>query len=130
MAGRAEGLAIKALFSPTKGDPPPQVKKKKNTSPTPKNAPSPDQKEKTPPKKLPSPEKEEKLPPQKGGDKNEKENSWTAPPKIQVDVDDLLQRAKAISSEVQEHGLMFNLEEVRQDQKKRTVSVFLVDKRS
>ena len=58
------------------------------------------------------------------------ENSWTAPPKIQVDVDDLLQRAKAISSEVQEHGLMFNLEEVRQDQKKRTVSVFVVDKRS
>ena len=34
------------------------------------------------------------------------------------------------SSEVQEHGLMFNLEEVRQDQKKRTVSVFVVDKRS
>ena len=128
MAGRAEGSAIKALFSPSKGDPPPQVKKKKNTSPAPKNAPSPDQKEKTPPKKSPSPEKEEKSSPQKGGDK--KENSWTAPPKIQVDVDDLLQRAKAISSEIQEHGLMFNLEEVRQDQIKRTVSVFLVDKRS
>ena len=127
MAGRAEGSATKALFSPTKGDPPPQVKKK-NISPNPKKAPPPDQKEKTPPKKLPSPEKEEKSSPQKGGDKNE--NSWTAPPKIQVDVDDLLQRAKAISSEVQEHGLMFNLEEVRQDQKKRTVSVFLVDKRS
>ena len=41
---------------------------------------------------------------------------------------DLLQRAKAISSQVQEHGLMFNLDEVRLDQKKRTVSV--VDKRS
>ena len=79
MAGRAEGSAIKALFSPSKGDPPPQVKKKKNTSPAPKNAPSPDQKEKTPPKKLPSPEKEEKSSPQKGGDK--KENSWTAPRK-------------------------------------------------
>ena len=51
-------------------------------------------------------------------EKEKQENSWTAPPKIQVDVDDLLQRAKAISSEVQEHGLMFNLEEVRQDQKK------------
>ena len=31
---------------------------------------------------------------------------------------------------MQEHGLLFNLEEVRQDQKKRTVSVFVVDKRS
>ena len=79
MAGRAEGSATKALFSPTKGDPPPQVKKK-NISPNPKKAPPPDQKEKTPPQKLPSPEKEEKSSPQKGGDKNEKENSWTAPP--------------------------------------------------
>ena len=43
---------------------------------------------------------------------------------------DLLQRARAISSQVQEHGLMFNLEEVRLDQKKRMVSVFVVDKRS
>ena len=34
------------------------------------------------------------------------------------------------SSQVQEHGLMFNLEEVRLDKKKRTVSVFVVDKRS
>ena len=58
------------------------------------------------------------------------ENIWKAPLKIQVDVDDLLQRAKAISSQVQEHDLMFNLEEVRQNQKKRTVSVFVVDKRS
>ena len=68
------------------------------------------------------------------GDKNDQkeggENIWKAPPKIQVDVADLLQRAKAISSQVQEHGLMFNLEEVRLDQKKRTVSVFVVDKRS
>ena len=31
---------------------------------------------------------------------------------------------------MQEHGLLFNLEEVRLDQKKRTVSVFVVDKRS
>ena len=59
--------------------------------------------------------------------KNMSENIWKAP-KIQVDVDNLLQRAKAISSQVQEHGLMFHLDEVRQDQKKRTVSV--VDKRS
>ena len=63
-------------------------------------------------------------------EKEKIENSWTVPPKIQVDVDDLLQRAKAISSEVQEHRLMFSLEEKRQDQKKRTVSVFVVDKRS
>ena len=56
MAGRADGSAKKALFSPTKGDPPPQVKKKKE-SPTPKNAPPPDQKEKTPPKKSTSPDK-------------------------------------------------------------------------
>ena len=29
---------------------------------------------------------------------------------------------------MQEHGLLFNLQEVRQDQKKRTVSVFVMDK--
>ena len=34
-----------------------------------------------------------------------------------------------ISSQVQEHGLMPNLKEVRQDQKKRIVSDFIVDKR-
>ena len=83
-------------------------------------------KEKSPLKKLPSPDKNapttDKSPLGKNAPEKEKEkqeNSWTAPPKIQVDVDDLLQRAKAISSEVQEHGLMFNLEEVRQDQKKK-----------
>ena len=104
-------------------------KKNKNKSPTSQNAPPPDQKEKTPPQKLPSPEKNDIN--DKTPNQNEKsENSWTAPLKIQVDVDDLLQRAKAISSEVQEHGLMFNLKEVRQDQKKRTVSVIVVDKRS
>ena len=76
-----------------------------------------------PSNKPPSPDKKSQS--IKENEKEEKsENSWTAPPKIQVDVDDLLQRAKAISSEVQEHGLMFNLEEVREDQKKRTVSVF------
>ena len=53
------------------------------------------------------------------------ENVWKTPPKIQVDVYDSLQRARAISSQVLEYGLMFNLEEVRQDQKKRTVSVLL-----
>ena len=58
------------------------------------------------------------------------ENIWKAPPKIQFDVVDLLLKARAISSQVQEHGLLFNLEEVRLDQKKRTVSVFVVDKRS
>ena len=131
MAGRPDGSAIKALFSPVKGDPPPQVKKGKKESPCDKSAPPPpdqnqqQKKEKSPPKKQPSPNKDEKV-----EDKEKNENSWTAPPKIQVDVDDLLQRAKAISSEIQEHGLMFNLEEVRQDQIKRTVSVFLVDKRS
>ena len=130
MAGRPDGSAIKALFSPVKGDPPPQVKKGKKESPCDKSAPPPpdqkqqQKKEKSPPKKQPSPDKDEKV------EKEINENSWTAPPKIQVDVDDLLQRARAISSEIQEHGLMFNLEEVRQDQKKRTVSVFVVDKRS
>ena len=91
--------------------------------------PPPDQtqkKEKSPPKKLPSPDKNEKE--KVVGEKNE--NSWTAPPKIQVDVDDLLLRAKAISSEIQVHGLIFNLEEVRHYQKKRTVSVFAADKLS
>ena len=134
MAGRSDSSAIKALFSPNKGDPPTQVKNK-NKSPSSKNAPPPDQKEKSLFKKLLSPDKNapttEKSPASKNAKEKEKEkpeNSWTAPPKIQVDVDDLLQRAKAISSEVQEHGLMFNLEEVRQDQKKRTVSVFDVDK--
>ena len=88
MAGRSDGSAIKALFSPIKGDPPPPQVKKKKESPIEKNAPSPDQKGKTPQKKSPSPEK-------KSPDEKEKENSWTAPPpKIQVDVDGLLQRAK------------------------------------
>ena len=99
--------------------------KNKNKSPCEKYAPPPDQKEKSPSsEKLSSPDKNA---PTNSPSKNEKEiekekieNSWTAPPKIQVDVDDLLQRAKAISSEVQEHGLMFNLEEVRQDQKKKS----------
>ena len=58
------------------------------------------------------------------------ENVWKASPKIQVDIDNLLPRARAISSQVQECGLMFNLEEVRQDQKNRMVSVFVVDKGS
>ena len=123
MAGRSDGSAIKALFSPNKGDPPHQ--KEKNKSPSPKNAPPPDQKEKSPQKKLSIPDKNvpptdkslAKNAPEK--EKEKKENSWTVPPKIQVDVDDLLHRAKAISSEVQEHGLMFNLEEVKQDQKKK-----------
>ena len=56
-------------------------------------------------------------------------NVWKAPPKIQVNVEDLLQWVKAISSDVQEHELMFNLKEAKNDQKKRTVSVFVVDKR-
>ena len=74
--------------------------------------------------------KEGSPPKEKNDQKEGGENIWKAPPKIQVDVADLLQREKAISSQVQEHGLMFNLEEVRLDQKKRTVSVFVVDKRS
>ena len=147
MAGRSDGLAIKALFSLSKGDPPPQ--KKKNKSASPKNAPPPDQKEKSPSPhqnqsgKLPSPNKnapspghnansptdqnmkstpkEINSPPSLDKKENESENIWKAPPKLQVDIDDLLQRARAISSQVQEHGLIFNLEEVRQDQKKRTV---------
>ena len=59
-------------------------------------------------------------------------NVWQAPPiqNIYVDVEDLLQRAKAISSDVLDKSLVFILEEVKQDQKKRTVSVFVVDKRS
>ena len=132
MAGRSDGSAIKALFSPNKGDPPPPQVKNKNKSPcVEKNAPPPDQKEKSASsEKLPPPEKN--APTNSPSSKNEKEiekekneNSWTAPPKIQVDVDDLLERAKAISSEVQEHGLMFNLEEVRQDQKKKKNGVCL-----
>ena len=89
-------------------------------SPLVKNTPAPNQNSKSP-NSTPIPQ-----------DQNVKttENSWTAPPKIQVNVDDLLQRAKAISSDTQEHSLMFSLEEVRQDQKKITVSVFVVDKRS
>ena len=67
MAGRAEGSATKALFSPTKGDPPPQVKKK-NISPNPKKATPPDQKEKTPPQKITFPRKGRKIiSPKRGG---------------------------------------------------------------
>ena len=76
---------------PTKNAPPPDHNVK---SPLVKNTPAPDQNSKSP-NSTPIPQ-----------DQNVKttENSWTAPPKIQVDVDDLLQRAKAISSEVQKHG--------------------------
>ena len=157
MAGRSDGSAIKALFPPSKGDPPTLSKKKKTKSPSPKNDPPPDENSVpvSPPKNTPPPENERKSPsPHKNtptSDQNEKkssplkegsppkekndqkeggENIWKAPPKIQVDVADLLQRAKAISSQVQEHGRIINLEEVRLDQKKRTVSVFVVDKRS
>ena len=50
MAGRSDGSAIKALFSPNKGDPPPP--EKENKSPSPQNAPPPDQKEKSPQKTI------------------------------------------------------------------------------
>ena len=158
MASRSDGSAIKALFPPSKGDPPTLSKKKKFKSPSSKNDPPPDENSVplSPPKNTPPPEKERKSPsphknapppdqnknnkkssplkegspPSKNDQKEGGENIWKAPPKIQVDVADLLQRARAISSQVQEHGLMFNLEEVRLDQKKRTVSVFVVDKRS
>ena len=107
---------------PPKNTPPPE-KDRKSPSPH-KNAPQPDQNKEN------SSLLNNISPPSK--DKKEKvtENIWKAPPKIQVDVVDLLQKAKAISSQVQEHGLMFNLEEVRLDQKKRMVSVFVMDKRS
>ena len=150
-------LGHKGPIPPTKGDPP--TSKKKTKSPSQKNGPPPDESvsSKSPPKNTPPPEQNRKTPsphksapppdqnkpnssilknvssPSKNVNEKEKEtteNIWKAPPKIQVDVVDLLQRARAISSQVQEHGLMFNLEEVRLDQKKRTVSVFVVDKRS
>ena len=170
MASRSDGSAIKALFPPIKGDSP--TKKKKNKSPSSKNASPPDQsimspsphkntplpdqsmKSSSPHKNAPPPDQNVNSPisknvppsdqniksplkninsPRSIDDKKEKENNeteniWKAPLKIQVDVNNLLQWAKAISSQVQEHGLMFNLEEVRQDQKKRTVSVFVMDK--
>ena len=155
MAGRSDGSAIKALFPPSKGDTPTSSKKKAK-SPSSKNDPPPDESItlQSPPRNTPPPEKDRKSPsphknapppdqnkenssllnsispPSKDEKEKETENIWKAPPKIQVDVVDLLQRAKAISSQVQEHGLMFNLEEVRLDQKKRTVSVIVVDKRS
>ena len=112
-------------LSPPKNTPPPE-KERKSPSPH-KNAPPSDQIESSNKKSSPL---KEGSPPKKNDQKEGGENIWKAPPKIQVDVTDLLQRAKAISSQVQEHGLMFNLEEVRLDQKKRTVSVFVVDKRS
>ena len=153
MAGRSDGLAIKALFPPSKGDPP---TKKKAKSPSTKYVPEESISSKSPPQNTPPSEKNSSTPslhknapppdqkdnnnkssPLKNGSppsnndkKDGNENIWKAPPKIQVDVVDLLQRARAISSQVQEHGLMFNWEEVRLDQKKRTVSVFVLDKRS
>ena len=53
MAGRPDGSAIKALFSPNKGDPPTQVKNKNKSPCVEKNAPPPDPKEKSPQKKQP-----------------------------------------------------------------------------
>ena len=52
MAGQSDGSAIKDLFSPNKGDPLPQ--KKKIKSPSPQNAPPPEQKEKSSPHKTQS----------------------------------------------------------------------------
>ena len=57
-------------------------------------------------------------------------NVWIAPPKVAVDVEDLVQRATLIFDLVKEKGVLFNLSEVRQDQQKRTVSIFVVDKRT
>ena len=115
MAGRSDGSAIKALFSPNKGDPPHPRKKKRNHPPP--KMPLPLTKKKNLHKKNYPPLTKMSLPPTnhwlKMPQKKKKRNKKIVgqpPPKIQVDVDDLLQRAKAISSEV---------EEVRQDQKKK-----------
>ena len=57
-------------------------------------------------------------------------NVWSAPPKVAVDVNDLIQRARAIADLVKAKGPSFNLEQVRLDQQKRTVSVFAFDKKT
>ncbi len=105
-----------------------------------KNAPSPDQNVNSPTHKIVPPSDQNMKTPTKNTNltlstdnnkkENKEENIWKAPPKIQVNIDDLLQQVKAISNQVQEHGLLFHLEEVRQDQKKRMLSVFVVDKQS
>ncbi len=110
MAGRSDGSAIKALFPPSKGDPPTSSKKKKTKSPSGKNDPPPEENSVpvSPPKNTPPSEKEGKsLSPHKDtsdqcekksspmkegsppkGDKNVQkeggENIWKAPPKIHV----------------------------------------------
>ena len=79
MASRSDGSAIKALFPPSKGDPPTSSKKKAK-SPSSKNDPPPDESItlQSPPKNTPPPEKDRKsLSPHKNApppDQN-KENS-------------------------------------------------------
>ena len=49
---------------------------------------------------------------------------------ITIDVDYFLQWARAISQQVREKGILFNLKELQSDQQKRTVSVLVVNKKT
>ena len=57
-------------------------------------------------------------------------NVWKAPPKIVINIDDLVQEAKSIRDLVREHGILYNLDQARADYLKRVVSIFVVDKRT
>ena len=57
-------------------------------------------------------------------------NVWKAPPKVAINVDKLLQQAMVISHHKRKKSLLFNLEHLRQDQQKKTMLVFVVDKRT
>ena len=119
MAEPDPGSAMKALFkTPDKGG---KMGSATSTSSS-KNS--------TPDKKIQENKSQEKQksPVKTGG--GSPKNMWSAPPKVGVDVEGLIQRAKAIFSDVKEKGLMFNLEQLKQDTQKRTVSVFLTDKKT
>ncbi len=55
-------------------------------------------------------------------------NVWNAPRNIVVNVEELIHQAKVISQLVNEEGILFHSDQLWQNQKKRTVLVFVVDK--
>jgi len=136
MAGRKHGSAKKALFkSPMKRgkyqEPPQKVEKKvpEKEPPQKEDVPIKEQKKVEVPPPEPKKDLKPSSPPKPeittSGDSPK--NVWASKPKLEIDIDELAQRASLVSDHVHEHGLLFNLGELRVEQASRTVSVFAVD---
>ena len=99
MAYRSNSLAIMVLFKiPEKGGQNDKKKKKRKKSVEKKTQ-----------------EKQDKLELTSGGSSN----VWSAPPKVAVDVEELVQQTKKIFQLVKEKELMFNLDQLRNDRMKK-----------